>query len=495
MLNSKAILIAATMMVSSSAMAIDVDCTAGNLAQLITDNSDATTLTVTGQVNAADLATIAQMASLKTLDLSQAKIEAYSGDILPSGSYNAEANTIPAYIFLGLTAEQVTLPGDITAIGESAFAGSAIKALTIPATVTSIGRYAFADCASLTTITVPATVTTVGDGLFSGCSALTEAIFQANVDAIEASTFAGCSALKSLEANTAIASIGDNAFAGCTALTQIPNAARLSKIGTKAFYGSGILQADLKQAKGVAIGDFAFAECKSLASVNLPDDATIGQGLFFDDSALQSIALPAAIDRIPSFTFKGTNNLAPEQVLTNNIKSIGDYALTGWDTITTATLPSSLESIGDYAMADWAAIATIFASDNKTVPTLGENVWENVDQASAILYVKEEVFDQFSSADQWKEFNVQISTTAVSDINADGSAISFYRDGSTLVIESQGSDIVNTVVYDLQGRRCYSKADQAQSVRIATDAWTPGVIIVAVTLDNGAHTAFKIALN
>ena len=60
-------------------------------------------------------------------------------------------------------AETVTLPANITSIGNYAFAYSNVKNVTIGNDVTTIGQYAFAYCASLQTVTIDDSVTSIGD--------------------------------------------------------------------------------------------------------------------------------------------------------------------------------------------------------------------------------------------------------------------------------------------------------------------------------------------
>lgn len=108
--------------------------TAGTLSQKITDTS-VTSLKVTGNLNATDLALLKTMAgsdgSLQSLDLSGAVIE---------------GNELPANCF-----QDCTMLEDII----------------LPTTLTKIGAYAFLDADCISSIDIPASVTFIGDGAFS----------------------------------------------------------------------------------------------------------------------------------------------------------------------------------------------------------------------------------------------------------------------------------------------------------------------------------------
>ena len=88
--------------------------------------------------------------------------------------------------------QNVTLPTNLTAIGNSMFANcSALREITIPSNVTSIGNSAFSACYSLQELTIPANVTTLGTNTFANCSSLTELHFKGSTPpTAQSSTFA-----------------------------------------------------------------------------------------------------------------------------------------------------------------------------------------------------------------------------------------------------------------------------------------------------------------
>ena len=147
-----------------------------------------TNLKIMGEINGTDLRFIREMAGcdykgmgtegkLVTLDLSEAKI-VEGGDIYFYSSYfycYTSDDVIGGYAFYGCSSlTSLTLPSNVTKIGESAFEGcSSLTSLTLPSSVTEIGRSAFEGCSSLTSLTLPSSVTSIGSSAFYGCSGLT----------------------------------------------------------------------------------------------------------------------------------------------------------------------------------------------------------------------------------------------------------------------------------------------------------------------------------
>lgn len=493
------ILVSAAVAATADAAIIN-NTTAGNLSNVVFEPATETYLKVSGPINAADFNFITfEMPKLEKIDLSGATVTAYDGDAVLGGGRRYAANTIPAYAFFGTPASTIILPPTVTAIGEAAFASSGIKAIEIPASVKEIDRLAFDNCDALESVTIPATVTTLGDMMFRDCDRLASATIESPVNTIGDEMFLNCRSLASTTFSK-VNTIGDNAFNGCTSLKTFTFDTSLNEIGKYAFYNSGIEKADMNKCGSLtSIGDFAFAKCGNLTDVSINTIAELGKGVFFDDTNLQYFLLPASVNSIPAFTFKGTVNLDPTTI-NDNITEINDYALTGWNTISEFTLPVNLAYIGDNAMEGWSSIKSIKASENTFVPQLGDNVWENVNQPDAILYVSHDTEDAFKNAGQWNNFTIEVESSGINTLVPDNTSdasdrVSFSLADRILVIESNGSDIVDTTIFDLDGRRRYSRSASAPRVVIDTNAWSGGVIIVSVRLADNSTASIKLSLN
>ncbi|MDE7120368.1 MAG: hypothetical protein K2O10_07140, partial [Muribaculaceae bacterium] len=89
--------VAALLLCGGAASALDVNCAPGQLSAAVgAQAATATTLAVTGAVNAADLEFVRyEMPALKSLDLSGATIASYSGAKLANGRFDSPAYTFP----------------------------------------------------------------------------------------------------------------------------------------------------------------------------------------------------------------------------------------------------------------------------------------------------------------------------------------------------------------------------------------------------------------
>ncbi|MCC8036893.1 MAG: leucine-rich repeat domain-containing protein [Bacteroidales bacterium] len=486
----------AAVTLAPTANALTIANTAGNLASALGDAASTTTaLTVTGEIDAADLQTICdEMESLRVLDLSGAKVVAYSGDILRTSNANAEANTLPLFSLAGCKATSIALPNTLTAIDQGALASTSVTSITIPASVTSIGLGAFSG-SKLTSITLPATVKEIGSHAFAQCNNLTTVTWDASVTEVPAATFDGCSALATVTLPSTVEAIDSAAFKGCTSLATLDVPASLKSVGNDAFQGSGLTAFDASQAKDLkSLGDWAFANCTSLAEVVVPDDlSTIGRGVFFEDPALAVFVLPGSVTEIPDLALSGDKALNPDQTWGQSVISIGDYALKDWDAIKKFYLPVNLGYIGTGAMENWTSIEELYGPGVEPSET-GEDVWSGVDQANVKLYVDAKLVDAYKAAEQWKEFNVQ-EVSGVSDIKADQKAtgITAVFEGTNLEIASVGEPIATASVFDSAGR-CWTVANpKAQTATLDASKWTLRVYIVTVTLTDGTTATFKLA--
>lgn len=481
---------------AQTAMALDVTTTPGSLADVIGSQTDITTLTIDGQLNAADFEFIAdKLTALRSLDLSRTTIAAYEGDALITSARIAPAAEIPPYALAGSQITSIKLPQGITAIDEGAFLSTPLASIEIPATVKSIGAAAFSGCRSLTEATIPANVTAIGTHLFAGCDKLKKAILPTTVTTIPAATFADCGQLTEVSLPTVISAVDSAAFAGCTSLTAIDLGHNLNSIGVAAFRSSGIETVNLAESASLkSIGAWAFADCASLATAQIPDGvSSIGEGAFFNDAVLASTNFPTSATRIEDYTYNGAAHLDATNLSHPAISSIGDYALRGMAEATKYDIPSNLESIGDYAMEDWKSLQEMTAYTN-SVPATGEDVWAGVDQPAVKLYVNTDMQGDFTEAPQWKEFNIVQQTGVTDDIIADAtdSGVTAFFSGTDLIIKAT-TEINNVRVYDSAARQWIHVEPASEVITIDTAAWNSHIYIVAVTLSDGRTANIKLA--
>ena len=399
----------ATLSLTLVANALEVNNTAGALKSNISDLTT-TTLTVTGTVDARDIKFIAdELLELKTLDLSQAQIVAYTDSLKPlSGTtFSFPADELPAGILMGTDLTSIALPSTLQSIGNLALAGcTGITSITLPETLTTIGNYALSG-SGIESVEIPAAVTTIGEGAFAHCYALAQATL--NTTTVPAYAFLGDAALSSVTLGKQVEVIGKSAFNGCTALQalNVDTDNAIKTIEAEAFIGADAQNIDLLALTQLStIGNWAFSGSK-IENAALPAGVTtLGKGAFYYAQNLAGASLPTTIIDIPDFAFAGASALTASEMLAEGVTSIGDYAFFNNDNVSVFTVPASVNYIGAWAMAGMIGLDTLNVM-SVTAPKLGDSVWAGVDQKPVILNpVSNEAADNYEQAEQWKEFYV-----------------------------------------------------------------------------------------
>lgn len=203
--------------------------TAGTLSTLIQgDDLNVIDLTLTGNINKADIAFIRQNMKVETLDLKDANIVAYS-ETVGETMIEYPANEFPANVFQKKDNDNTIIP---------------LKKIIFPASMTSVGSYAFNSSSQSQLETVDfsncSNLETIKGYAFEFCNKITEIDLSghANLKSIEEYGFGQTGAKTiNLEGCSALESIGERAFYQsyeCTAL-NLKGCTALKTIGNRAF--------------------------------------------------------------------------------------------------------------------------------------------------------------------------------------------------------------------------------------------------------------------
>ena len=390
--------IVALIALAAPASAIEVTTTAGQLSSQIADAPSVTSLTVAGEMDARDFLYIASsLPQLTSLDLSGVSIVAYSDTQRPLTAtfHSFDAGTLPQSMLMGMKLKQLTLPGSLVAIGTAALAGcDSLTSIVLPPTLTRIGDYAFSGTA-LQSVTIPATVQTVGRGAFAHCFSLQHATVNA-------------------------ATIGDYAFVGDSLLQTLQLGEQVRRIGVEAFHGTALTAFDASHATALdSLGNWSLASTP-LTSLSLPAGMTqMGDGAFFGTTQLTAASLPSGLRAVPDYAFSGGSQIACDTLLLKAVTSIGDYAFYNWSNTRYFFIPATVTHLGTRAMAGMTGLEQIDI-DATTVPTLGEMVWDGVDQPTVKLgTVDNTTADLYAAAEQWQDFYL-LHDYLLGDVNGDG---------------------------------------------------------------------------
>ncbi len=271
----------------------------GQLKTLLAENGadSATSITVSGPIDASDFNAIWECATagnLQILDLSHSQLK---DNVVPD---YALYHTIQFETGHWLGIRKIILPEEIVRIGKAAFAFMHLEEINIPSMLKELGSTAFGydywlDCA----IIIP-------DG----------------VEEIKYQTFIDCRSLsRSPILPNTLRVIGEHAFAN-TPFENIELNDGLETIREGAFQSCGIIQVEFPNSI-IDLGPMAFQLCPKLEHISFPDVIEeIPMGLFSMCNALEKVNIPNGVRRIANNAF----------MLCTNLKDI--------------SLPESLESIG-----------------------------------------------------------------------------------------------------------------------------------------------------
>lgn len=144
----------------------------------------------------------------------------------------------------------------VTAIPNYTFANmTKLTSVTLPDSISEIGLRAFQNCTSLSTVTIPAAVTKIGIYAFAGSG-------------VRSVDFSKC---------TGLTSISERCFEKCGSLQkiEITDKISLTMVGIYAFDQCTSLQSVYLPDSMQTIGECAFANCKSLTTLSVPDRCVI----------------------------------------------------------------------------------------------------------------------------------------------------------------------------------------------------------------------------
>ena len=229
----------------------------------------------------------------------------------------------------------LTIPGRITTIKNSAFENSKLKSITIEGNkLVSIGDSAFSGC-GFEAVGLPDSLQVIGDHAFEG-SALTSITLPKGLTKIGTWAFDNCKSLKELYYNVpSLSKMGDSGiqlFANVTlekvvigsnvkriptgflykvdlANVKIDVPEGVTSIGEQAFKKSNLSSITFKGKNLKTIEANAFSECP-LTTISLPHSVTtVGQGAFEYTTSLPSIVMPQNLAKLEDATFRDDTGL------------------------------------------------------------------------------------------------------------------------------------------------------------------------------------------
>ena len=287
-------------------------------------------------------------------------------------------------------AETVTLPANITSIGNYAFAYSNVKSVMIVNSLTTIGQYAFAHCANLQTVTIDDSVTSIGDYAFYNCQKLETVAYGSGLSAIGNYAFAECSELSKINST-------DNGVFNL-------NGNGLKKIGKMAFNNANKATKIIvgKSVESIELG--AFNGCNSLVSIELPFIG-IDRNSAYSQSQVLGYIFGYETSNKEGTTMQYTNYYyyipaSLREVVITDETVVSKNAFINCSMIESIIIKSDLTSIEDYAFYNCNGLKTITIESN-TMPTISAYVFNG--DSTVVIKVNSAVLSDYQSDANWSK--------------------------------------------------------------------------------------------
>lgn len=208
-----------------------------------------------------------------------------------------------------------------------------------------IGQFLFCGC-NIVSVLLPNETTSIGKHAFRQCYNLHAVSIPDKVTNIDEWAFLYCTSLTSITIPNSVTSIGRSVFYGCSGLTSI-------KVGT------GNIKYDSRNS------------CNAIIE-------TATNTLFF---GCKKTTIPNSVTSIGNFAFSGCNDLT-SITIPNSVTEIGNYAFSDCSDLTSLTIPNSVTSIGSSAFYDCGGL-TLLTIPNSVI-IIGSNAFEGCSGLTSI---------------------------------------------------------------------------------------------------------------
>lgn len=276
---------------------------------------------------------------------------------------------------------------DLESISEYTFYGcTKLASITLPKSVRYIAQNAFNSCQGLTTVTIPSDsqLYAIYDHAFDYCRHLSTITLPSSLETIGVNAFADCVALASINIPEGVTYISDYAFYNCESLNtvQVPAQGQFS-IGEGAFEYSGLTNIDnlLQHATGV---DRAAFDHTDVQSVVIPSTMTEIPTCFLsycEDLESVTFASPCHVTRInnSAFGFSGLTSI----VLPNSLTYLGTDVFTECTNLVSATIPEGITDISGGLFWECTSLSSV--SIPESVKTIGSKAFSKCESLEHLV--------------------------------------------------------------------------------------------------------------
>lgn len=253
------------------------------------------------------------------------------------------------------------IPEKTTKIGNHAFYRSENGAryhMTIPQNVTSIGEFAFT-YAGIQSIRIPGRVVSIGRRAFEGCQNLRTVEFEHGLKQIENRAFR-TSGIEALHLPDSVKTVDENAFESCGQLKTVTGLGSIEEISDNLFFHCKTLETVVLPPTLKTIKRCAFDQCAQLKNIDIPAGVTkIEEGTFSGCICLEKVIMGDSVKDIGRFDIFSGCKVLKELRLSNSLHSIPLRAFWGCQSLREITLPPSVKKLESYCFENCTELVSI----------------------------------------------------------------------------------------------------------------------------------------
>jgi uncharacterized repeat protein (TIGR02543 family) len=260
--------------------------------------------------------------------------------------------------------QQITLPKNLTAIGNNAFQHSSkLQSLVIPETVTTLGTNILFNTVELNSLTIGGQIPSFLRFYFGGTQVTVGGAIPAALKHVTITNttntlfpevyFHSFTSLETISLPNSITAFGNYVFYNTTNLKSVRLPENLETLGIGAFELSGI-ETVVIPSKVTVLGNDAFRNAPRLTSITLPNGLlTIGNAVFYNSFNLRSLTIPSSVTSIGTDMLNTASAATPSRVesLQLNFESLPvsrqflRYLFGGTSATVTGVLPNGLKTV------------------------------------------------------------------------------------------------------------------------------------------------------
>lgn len=214
----------------------------------------------------------------------------------------------------------------------------------------------------------------------------------------------------------------------------------------------------------VGIDDNAFAECKELTEVVLPNTVTRIGNSAFDNSGIQTIIIPETVTEMGQWIFMNCQNLT-NITFPNNIAQLPDGICWNCSSLKEIEIPASVVGLGYDVFNSCTNLKKIIC--NAIVPPTiifqtNGGAFFKVDREKAELVVPAGSEKAYKEAEEWKSFGTIV--TAISNTNANKPQIEITNNKLSI-----GKGYYQ--VYTIQGQLLFKGISNGKTLKLSQGAY------------------------